>query len=171
MSRTGKHREAENPMNPGLLHRAIGCSSRWGPGGRRFKSCLPDFRWKCEQPRTGGKSRETLGLADGCSRVFPAVPGTRDRKGTAAEALAVPLAARSHLGLSGGIAASERACAEDPLRAVGIAMHRAKWDVRIAARCSRAERRTRSRPCSALISRHRLLVLLSTVCPAGVAPV
>jgi hypothetical protein len=37
-----------------------------------------------------------LGFLVGRSRLFPAVPGTRDRKGTAAEALAVPLAGSVH---------------------------------------------------------------------------
>ena len=36
-----------------------------------------------------------LRVPDGCSRLFPAVPGTRDRKGSAAEAVAVPSAPRS----------------------------------------------------------------------------
>jgi len=34
-----------------------------------------------------GKPAKTMGLAVGCSRLFPAVPGTRDRKRTAGTAL------------------------------------------------------------------------------------
>src|ERR1700684_1703140 len=33
--------------------------------------------------RTGAKAAKTLGVADGCSRLFPAVLGTRDRRRTA----------------------------------------------------------------------------------------
>jgi hypothetical protein len=45
------------------------------------RTLLPDFRWNCEQLRTGGKTREN---ARDRGRLFPAVPGTRDRKRTAA---------------------------------------------------------------------------------------
>jgi hypothetical protein len=43
-----------------------------------------------EGPRTGAKAAKTLGLAVGCSRLFPAVPGTRHRKRTARSLAAVP---------------------------------------------------------------------------------
>jgi hypothetical protein len=42
LSKTAAHSEAQDPMNPGLINRAIPRPSGWGPGGRRFKSCLPD---------------------------------------------------------------------------------------------------------------------------------
>ena len=32
----------ENPVNTGLYHSDILHLAGWGPGGRRFKSCLPD---------------------------------------------------------------------------------------------------------------------------------
>jgi hypothetical protein len=54
------------------------------------------------------KAAERLGFAVGCARMFPAVPGTRDRKGTAAEALAVPLAARSEPWMIRGVLAIGR---------------------------------------------------------------
>ena len=55
----------------------------------------PIFVGSANSREQAGNPAKTLGLVVGCSRLFPAVPGTRDRKGTAAEALAVPLAARS----------------------------------------------------------------------------
>ena len=42
LSKTGGHSEAQSPMNPGPINRAIRHLVGWGPGGRRFKSCLPD---------------------------------------------------------------------------------------------------------------------------------
>jgi hypothetical protein len=55
------------------------------------------------QAGTRGNSREDMGLAVGCSRLFPAVPGTRDRKrtaGTALRSFCVPsdLASYGHVG-------------------------------------------------------------------------
>jgi hypothetical protein len=72
MSETGENRGAENPMNSGVCDPEIPRFSSWGPGGRRFKSCLPD-RFICrEQPGTRGKTREN---AEARGRLFSPVPG------------------------------------------------------------------------------------------------
>ena len=42
MSKTGPNLDAETPINPGILTSEERHFARWGPGGRRFKSCLPD---------------------------------------------------------------------------------------------------------------------------------
>ncbi len=46
LSETAAHSEARNPLNPGPINRATPHPVGWGPGGRRFKSCLPDYE-KC----------------------------------------------------------------------------------------------------------------------------
>jgi hypothetical protein len=64
------------PPTPGQIARSFGPQ----PLSPRYVCC----------PSTGGNTREaakTLGLAVGCSRLFPAVPGTGDRKRTAGTAL------------------------------------------------------------------------------------
>jgi hypothetical protein len=53
-------------------------------------SMRPDFRWIGEEPRTRGEPAKTLGVVVGCSRLFPAVPGTRDRNRTVGRPAAVP---------------------------------------------------------------------------------
>jgi hypothetical protein len=65
-----------------------GSAPGWGPGGRRFKSCLPDEKSQDQNlpeiHEHEPKSAKRRGFVVGCSRLFPAVPGTRDRKRTAA---------------------------------------------------------------------------------------
>jgi len=43
LRKTEPHSDAKNPTNTGLSTWAIPHPSGWGPGGRRFKSCLPDL--------------------------------------------------------------------------------------------------------------------------------
>jgi hypothetical protein len=54
-----------------------GSAPGWGPGGRRFKSCLPDRFIFREQPGTHGNIRENTGARRSavlaCSRLFPAL--------------------------------------------------------------------------------------------------
>ncbi len=85
-------------MNSGLLAPATPRSSRWGPGGRRFESCLPDeksqdqnleSRRECwRKPR---KHWDSGSLVLVCSRLFPvrgAANGPQRRaKGTAGDTL------------------------------------------------------------------------------------
>jgi hypothetical protein len=59
-----------------LLPRGVaqsGSAPGWGPGGRRFKSCLPDTFSLTEPQGTRAKEPKTLGIADGDSPVFGAV--------------------------------------------------------------------------------------------------
>lgn len=50
----------------------------------------PIFVGSANNREQAGNPAKTLGLVDGCSRVFPAVPGTRDRNRTAGLPAAVP---------------------------------------------------------------------------------
>jgi hypothetical protein len=43
-------------MNLGLINRAIPHPVGWGPGGRRFESCLPDTEKPCKSPGSAGRS-------------------------------------------------------------------------------------------------------------------
>ena len=42
LSETQEHSSVATTANTGSINRATPHLSGWGPGGRRFKSCLPD---------------------------------------------------------------------------------------------------------------------------------
>jgi hypothetical protein len=67
--------EASNPIKPGLFASAAPHPSGWGPGGRRFKSCLPDESHgsrTLDLAANAGESRENTGVL---GRRFSRVPG------------------------------------------------------------------------------------------------
>jgi len=98
MSKTGENRGAENPMNSGVYDPEIPHFSSWGPGGRRFKSCLPDELQNWEQAGTRGKSRENAGAR---SRLFSAVPGYSRHSGPQKDRRNVAAVLRARAGWQG----------------------------------------------------------------------
>jgi hypothetical protein len=80
------HQRRSHPVNSGSRHQQPPSRSRWGPGGRRFKSCLPDESHRSRTPKIREQSRKTataLGIAEVVFAEFGNVRGDWDPKGTA----------------------------------------------------------------------------------------
>ncbi len=67
LSETGGNSTRENPDRTGVQGSVPPPSPGWGPGGRRFKSCLPDYKIPADRnlPKSGQSGKRALGATKG----------------------------------------------------------------------------------------------------------